>query len=549
MRILIVGGVAGGASAAARARRLSENAEIVIFERGEHVSFANCGLPYHISGAIKDREKLIIQTPVSLLRRLNIIVNVKTEVIKVNRQDKYIEVKDLTTGAIRSESYDALILSPGAEPIKPPMPGLELPQVMTLRNIADMDKIKHYVDAKGAKHAVVVGGGYIGLEMTEALRERGLAVTVIELSAQVMGPADPEMAYYLHQELSKHGVSVKFGVSVKAILPKDLKVHVELSDATSITTDMVILAIGVKPDVHLAKEAGLDIGARGGIATYENMQTNDPNIYAVGDAVEVEEFVTGTRSLIPLAGPANRQGRIAADNILKRDSVYKRTQGTAVCKLFDLTIAMTGINEKILTRMNMPYAKVYTHGNDHASYYPNSKQIHMKLLFDPKTGKIFGAQAVGESGVDKRIDVLAVALRAGMTVYDLQDLELCYAPPYGSAKDPVNFLGFIAANALKGDVQHCYIEDIKNVKQDQVILDVRSAKEAAAGMITGAINISIDELRGELGKLSKDKEYLAYCQVGLRGYLACRILSQRGFKCRNFSGGYLTYQASIGINV
>ncbi len=547
MRILIVGGVAGGASAAARARRLSEDAEIIIFERGEHVSFANCGLPYHIGGAIKERDKLIIQTPASLFKRLNIIVKVKTEVIKINRDAKYIEVKDLLSGQISKESYDALILSPGAEPIKPPMPGLDLPQVMTLRNIPDMDKIKHRVDSNHAKRAVIVGGGYIGLEMAEALRERGLEVVIIELSNQVMGPADPEMAFYLHETLSKHGVSIKFGVSVKAFYEAKDGIDVELSNQERIKTDLVILAIGVKPDVALAKEAGLTIGARGGIATNSAMQTNDPNIYAVGDAVEVDEFVTGTKALIPLAGPANRQGRMAADNIFNRHSVYKKTQGTAVCKLFDLTIAMTGVNEKILKRMNMSYAKIYTHGNDHASYYPDSKQIHMKLLFDPTTGKILGAQAVGQSGVDKRMDVLAVALRAGLTVYDLEDLELCYAPPYGSAKDPVNFLGFVAANALKGDVTHCYIDDIKNISKDQVLLDVRSVKEAQAGMIPNAVNIPIDDLRGALATLSKDKEYLAYCHVGLRGYLACRILKQRGFKCRNFSGGYLTYQASVGV--
>lgn len=547
MRILIVGGVAGGASAAARARRLSEKAEIIIFERGEHVSFANCGLPYHIGRVIKERNNLLIQTPESLLRRHNIIVKVKTEVMKINRVEKFVEVKDLTTGKINQEPYDALILSPGAEPIKPPMPGLDLPHVMTLRNILDMDRIKHRVDTNNAKKSVIVGGGYIGLEMAEALRERGLDVTIIELSNQVMGPADPEMAYYLHQELSRQGVYVKFGVSVKAFYQTKEAIEVELSNLEKINTDLVILAIGVKPDVALAKEAGLSIGDRGGITTNRAMQTNDPHIYAVGDAVEVDEFVTGTKALIPLAGPANRQGRMAADNIFNRNSVYKKTQGTAVCKLFDLTIAMTGVNEKILRRLNKVYAKIYTHGNDHASYYPGSKQIHMKLLFDPSNGEILGAQAVGEQGVDKRIDILAVALRAGMTVYDLEDLELCYAPPYGSAKDPVNFLGFIAANTLKGDVQHCHIEDIKSLKPDQVLLDVRSTKEAQAGMMPGAVNISIDDLRGALGSLSKDKEYLAYCHVGLRGYLACRILMQHGYKCRNFSGGYLTYQASVGV--
>lgn len=547
MRILIVGGVAGGASAAARARRLSEDAEIIIFERGEHVSFANCGLPYHIGGVIKEREKLLIQTPDSLYKRFRIQTKVKTEVTKIDRSQKQVHVKNLLTGQETVEPYDFLILSPGADPIKPPMPGLELPQVMTLRNLSDMDKIKMRIDQHQAKKVIVVGGGYIGLEMTEALRERQVAVTVIELSNQVMGPADPEMAYYLHEELKKHDVDLKFGVSAKGFTLKGNVVTAELSDGQKIDCDAVILAIGVKPEVSLAKDAGLEIGQRGGIVVNEQMCTNDPTIFAVGDAIEVDEFVTGSKALIPLAGPANRQGRIAADNIFGRNSIYKKTQGTAVCKLFDLTIAMTGVNEKILKRMNLQYEKVYIHSNHHASYYPGASQISLKLLFDPASGKILGAQAVGKEGVDKRIDVLAVALRAGMTVYDLEHLELCYAPPYGSAKDPVNFLGFVAANVLKGDVANFHSENLKDLKSDQVILDVRSAKEAQAGMISGAVNIPIDDLRDHLSKLSKDKEYVAYCQVGLRGYLACRILTQKGFKCRNLSGGYQTYKASQWI--
>ncbi len=541
---MIIGGVAGGASAAARARRLSENAEIIIFERGEHVSFANCGLPYHIGGVIKERENLIVQTPDSLFKRFRIQTKIKTEVIKIDRLQKNIIVKDLLTGLETKESYDFLILSPGADPIKPPMPGLDLPQVMTLRNLPDMDKIKSKVDQNKAKKVVVVGGGYIGLEMTEALRERGVAVTIIELSGQVMGPADPEMAYFLHQELKRNGVDLQFGVSVKGFYPKTEGVIAELSNGQKIDCDAVILAIGVKPEVSLAKEAALETGQRGGIVVDEQMRTNDPCIFAVGDAVEVDEFVTGTKALIPLAGPANRQGRIAADNIFGRTSIYKKTQGTAICKLFDLTIGMTGVNEKILKRLNMPFEKVYIHSNNHASYYPGATQMSLKLLFDPQNGKILGAQAVGKEGVDKRIDVLAVALRAGMTVYDLEHLELCYAPPYGSAKDPVNFLGFVAVNMLKGDVTNCHSEDLKT---DQVLLDVRSSKEFTEGMIPGAVNINIDDLRDHLSGLNKEKEYIAYCQVGLRGYLACRVLTQNGFKCRNLSGGYQTYKAVKGI--
>lgn len=546
MRILIVGGVAGGASAAARARRLSEDAEIIIFERTEHVSFANCGLPYHVGGVIKERAKLLVQTPESLYRRFRITTKVKTEVLSIDRSQKNITVKNLVTGQESKEAYDFLILSPGADPIKPPMPGLGLPQVLTLRNLADMDKIIAKIAQGKAQKALVVGGGYIGLEMTEALCERGLRVTIVELSSQVMGPCDPEMAYYLHQELTKHGVELKFGVSVKSFSQASDGVLAELSDGQSITCDFVILAIGVKPDVSLAKNAGLTIGERGGIVVNDKMQTNDPSIFAVGDAIEVEEFVTGTKALIPLAGPANRQGRIASDNIFGRNVIYKKTQGTAICKLFDLTIGMTGVNEKILKRMNMLYEKVYIHPNHHASYYPGAVPMSMKLLFDPKSGKILGAQAVAIQGVDKRIDVLAVALRAGMTVYDLENLELCYAPPYGAAKDPVNFLGFVAANLLKGDFKQCHSDDIKSLKPDQIILDVRSAKEAQAGMIAGAVNIPVDDLRDKLRELSKDIEYLTYCQVGLRGYLACRILMQNGFKCRNLSGGYQTYKSTLG---
>jgi NADPH-dependent 2,4-dienoyl-CoA reductase/sulfur reductase-like enzyme len=395
MRILIVGGVAGGASAAARARRLSEEAEIVIFERGEHVSFANCGLPYYVGEVIKERQKLLVQTPDSLYKRFRIQTRIKTEVLKIDRTQKNIVVKDSLSGKESTESYDYLILSPGADPIKPPMPGLELPEVMTLRNLEDMDRIKLKVDGQKAKKVTVVGGGYIGLEMTEALRERALEVSIIELSDQVMGPADPEMAYYLHQELKKHGVEMNFGVSVKGFYKAGEGISAELSNGEKIVCDFVVLAIGVKPEINLAKQAGLEIGQRGGILVNEQMRTNDPAIFAVGDAVEVDEFVTGSKALIPLAGPANRQGRIAADNIFGRNSIYKKTQGTAICKLFDLTIGMTGVNEKILKRMNLPYEKVYIHSNNHAGYYPGATQISMKLLFDPRNGRIWGGSSGG----------------------------------------------------------------------------------------------------------------------------------------------------------
>lgn len=544
MRILIIGGVAGGASAAARARRLSEEAEIIIFERGEHVSFANCGLPYHIGGTIKKKEKLLLHTPESLYKRFRIQTKVKTEVLQINPDKKHIIVRDLTTQDERTEPYDFLILSPGADPIKPPLPGLGLPQVMTLRNLADMDAIKLSIENGKTKKAIIIGGGYIGLEMTEALRENGLAVTLIELSQQVMSPADPEMAYALYQELKKHEVSIKFGVSVKAFHPSGEGILVELSNEQKIPADFAILAIGVTPEVTLAKEAGLEIGQRGGIVVNEQMRTSNSAIFAVGDAVEIEDLVTTNKALIPLAGPANRQGRIAADNIFNRYSVYKKTQGTAICKLFNLTIGMTGANEKTLKRMKLAYEKIYIHSFSHANYYPGAAQISIKLLFDANNGKILGAQAVGTEGVDKRVDILATALRGKMTVYDLENLELCYAPPYGSAKDPINFLGFVAANILKKDVLQFHAKDLATLKPNQIILDVRSNTETQDGIIPGAINISLDGLRDQLGQLSKDKEYLTYCQVGLRGYLACRILSQKGFKCRNLSGGYQTYLAS-----
>ncbi|MBF0511678.1 MAG: FAD-dependent oxidoreductase [Candidatus Omnitrophica bacterium] len=546
MRILIVGGVAGGASAAARARRLSENAKIIIFERGEHVSFANCGLPYHIGGVIPDRQKLLIQTPEALRKRFCIDVRVRTEVQKIDRIQKMLTVQDLVTGKEYQEAYDYLVLSPGAAPIKPPIPGLDLPEVFTLRNIADMDRIKNCVDSHLKKRAIIVGGGYIGLEMAEALRTRGLGVTIIELSSQVMGPVDPEMAYYLHEELRKNGAEIKFGVSVKGFYKQGDEILAELSNGQKIPGELVVLAIGVKPEVKLAQEAGLEIGERGGIVTNEEMKTSDPYIFAVGDALEVDDLVTSTKALIPLAGPANRQGRIAADNIFGRHSIYKKTQGTAICKVFDLTIAMTGASEKILQRLKKPFEKVYIHSPNHAGYYPNAKQISMKLLFCPNSGKILGAQAVGMDGVDKRMDVLSVALRAGMTVFDLENLELCYAPSYGSAKDTVNFLGFVASNLMRGDVGICHTADVVHLKEDQVVLDVRSPQEAQAGMIPSAINIPIDCLRDKISTLSKDKEYLVYCQVGLRGYLASRVLTQNGFKCKNLSGGYQTYKASLG---
>jgi len=541
-RILIVGGVAGGASAAARARRLSEDAEIIMFERSGYISFANCGLPYHIGGQIKDRDRLLVQTPESMRKRFNIDVRVQTEVTKINRKAKTVETKNLATGEEKTESYDVLVLSPGAAPFKPPITGIE--NTLVLRNVEDMDTIIKFIEEANIKNSVVVGGGFIGLEMAEALIDRNIKVTVVELADQVMGPVDPEIASSIHSELAANGVDLRLGTSVKSFEKiSDNKIKIELSTGENIESDMAIMAIGVKPETILAKDAELKIGERGGILVDEYMKTNDENIFAVGDAVEVKDFVGGFQTLVPLAGPANRQGRIVADNIFGRLTSYKKTQGTSICKVFNTSVAMTGMNEKSLKREKVSYEKVYIHPASHAGYYPGAHPMNLKLLFSPETGKIFGAQAVGADGVDKRIDVISTAIRSGLTVFDLEELELCYAPPYGSAKDPVNYAGFVAANILRGDCEICHVNDVLNPGDNQIILDVRTKAEVETGKIHDSINISVDDLRGKLTELSREKEYLVYCAVGLRGYVACRILTQNGFKCKNLSGGFKTYKA------
>ncbi len=545
MRLVVIGGVAGGASAAARARRLDEDAEIILLERGEFVSFANCGLPYHIGGTIKEREKLLVQTPKTLYANLRIDVRIRTEAVRINRERKEVVVRSAETGTEQTISYDKLIISPGAEPIRPPIPGADDPRVKTLRSMADMDGIIALLGEKAPTHSLIIGGGYIGLEMAEALRDRGLGVTLVELAPQVMGPIDAEMAALLHRTLKMNGVDLRLETSVTRFEAAGNTLKAWLNNGESVDCGLVMMAIGVKPDIGLAKDAGLQIGDRGGILVNDHMLTNDPNIYAVGDAVEVKDFVGGFQTLIPLAGPANRQGRIAADNAMGRDSAYKDTQGTGICKVFELAVGMTGMNEKSLKRAGMPYEKIYVHPASHASYYPGASPISLKLLFDPNDGHILGAQAVGTDGVDKRIDVLAVAIRAGMTVYDLEEMELSYAPPYGSAKDAVNYAGFVASNVLRGDVGIFHTEEAVNPTEDQVLLDVRTAEEVAAGTIPGAMHIHIQELRDRLGELPKDKELLVFCQVGLRGYLACRILTQRGYRCRNLTGGYKTYSITM----
>jgi len=546
-RILIVGGVAGGASAAARARRLSETAEIVMFERGPHISFANCGLPYHIGGVIQDRAKLLVQTPASLGQRFDLDIRVWTEVTAIDRTAREVSVRNVRTGQTYRERYDALVLSPGAEPIRPPLPGFDDPRVLSLRNLQDMDRILAAADKARLQRALVGGGGFIGLEVAEALRERGLRVALVEREAQVMPPVDPEMATPVHDELQRHGVDLRLRTSVTAFEGTDA-LEAILSDGSRLAVDFAVLAIGVRPETRLAREAGLELGPRGGIRVNDRMQTSDPAVYAVGDAVEVMDQVSGEPILVPLAGPANRQGRIAADVILGRESRYQATQGTAIVKVFGLTLGATGLSEKALLRLGRPYLKVYLHPASHATYYPGAHAISLKLLFTPEEGRLLGAQAVGADGVDKRVDLLAMALRAGMTVHDLEDQELCYAPPYGSAKDPVNMAGFVAANVLKGDVALWEPQELP-AGPDQVLLDVRTLQEHQNGTLPGAAHLSVDELRDREEELDPQKEYLVFCQVGLRGYLACRQLTQRGFRARNLSGGYRRWLMEQGSAV
>jgi NADPH-dependent 2,4-dienoyl-CoA reductase/sulfur reductase-like enzyme/rhodanese-related sulfurtransferase len=546
-KVLIVGGVAGGASAAARARRLNEDAEIIIFERGEYISFANCGLPYHIGEIIKDREKLLVQTPEAMRKRFNIDVRIKSEVVSIDKKKKQVTVCDLAEGTEYNESYDVLVLSPGASPFVPPTEGGDSKRIFTLRNIPDMDAIKAVVDNDKPGRAVVIGGGFIGLEMAEVLAARGVKVSIVELAPQVFAPVDPEMATPIHQELLLKGVDLQLNTSVEKFVEQGDKIMAHLKNGKVIESSLVIMAIGVKPETALAKAAGLAIGERGGISVDGYMRTSDPNIYAVGDAVEVTDFVGGHKTLVPLAGPANRQGRIAADNIFGKKSTYKNTQGTAVCKIFDITAGATGMNERMLERAGAAFEKIYVHSSSNAGYYPGAAPMAFKLLFNPDNGKVLGAQIVGTKGVDKRIDVIAVAIRAGLTVHQLGDLELSYAPPYGSAKDPVNYAGFVASNIMDGLAAICHTEDIEKINDNQQLLDVRTEGEFKNGAIEGAVNIPVDELRSRLGEIPKDKEIMIYCQVGLRGYIACRILNQKGFKCRNLTGGYKTYKASVAM--
>ena len=546
--ILIVGGVAGGATAAAHARRMSEEAEIIIFERGPHVSFANCGLPYYVGGEIKEKEDLLVQTPENLRHRFNLDVRVMSEVTIIDPLNKRIEVSSTTSNEKYWKSYDELILSTGAKPLKPPIPGIDRPGHFTVRGIPDVESINEWITRQKARRAVVIGGGFIGLEMTEQLQKSGLQVSVVEAIAQVMSPLEPEMTGWLHQELQNNGIDLHLGDPVdQFIAPKKddptAASIVELKSGAQLSADVVILGLGVQPETTLAKKAGLKIGEKGGIQVNEFLGTSDPHIWAIGDAVEVQDFVTQEPVLIPLAGPANRQGRIVAENIFGNHIKYPGTCGTSILRLFECCVASTGANEKTLKRLNLQYDVVYLHPPSHATYYPGAHKLSMKILFHPENGKLLGAQIVGQDGVDKRIDVLATALKAGMTVHDLEDLELAYAPPFGSAKDPVNLAGMVAQHVVHHDIQNTQWNEIENLDSSQsILLDVRDADEHDLGFIPNSQHIPLPELRKRIDELPKDKEIIVYCQTGQRSYFASRFLIQKGFKAKNLSGAYRTWK-------
>ncbi|TSI09723.1 CoA-disulfide reductase [Lysinibacillus sp. BW-2-10] len=547
-KVIIVGGVAGGATAAARLRRISEKIDIILVERGEYISFANCGLPYYIGETIKDRNKLLVQTVEGMSERFNLDIRNLSEVESIHPEEKTVTIKNLQTGEVYKETYDKLLLSPGARPIVPPIPGLNDNQALfTLRNVPDTDRIKNYVDTQKPEKAVVIGGGFIGIEMAENLVDRGIEVTIIEMANQIMAPIDFEMASILHKHLKEKGVNLILENGVQAFANQGKKVV--LSDGTEIQTDMTILSIGVRPENELAKTAGLELGERGGIIVNEYLQTSNQDIYAVGDAVEVVDYINGKKAMIPLAGPANRQGRIAANNIMGKNEKYEGTLGTSIAKVFDLTVAATGNNEKTLKRLGVAYEVVHIHPSSHAGYYPGAAPIALKLIFDKETGKIFGAQAVGADGVDKRMDVIATAIKGNLTVEDLTNLELSYAPPYSSAKDPVNMAGYVATNIMLGDLEQIQWHEVDQVVADGgLLIDVREAKERENGYIPGSINISLNDLRENLDEIPKDQTVYVSCQVGLRGYLASRILKNNGFDVKNVDGGWKTYSSVYGVN-
>ena len=545
MKVIIVGGVAGGATAAARIRRLDERAEIVVFERSGFISYANCGLPYYIGDVITDAEELTLQTPESFYSRFRVDMRVHHEVTAIHPEKKTVSVKNLKTGEKFEESYDKLILSPGAKPTKPRFPGADLDKVFTLRTVEDTLRIKNYINEKHPQSVVLVGGGFIGLELAENLRELGMDVTVVEYAKQLMSPFDLDMAAFIHNEMRKHGVKLVLGRAVEGLEEKDDGIKVLLRDDAPLHADMVVLAIGVTPDTVLAKDAGLELGIKGSIIVNDRMETSIPDIYAAGDAVQVKNFVTGEDALISLAGPANKQGRIIADNVCGLDSRYKGSQGSSVIKVFDMTAALTGINERTAKAMGIDADTVILSPMSHAGYYPGGKVMTMKVVFEKGSYRLLGAQIVGYEGVDKRIDVLATAIRAGMKATDLKELDFAYAPPYSSAKDPVNMAGFMIDNIANGVLKQWHLEDVENLPRDGsvTLLDARTVGEYAQGHIDGFKNIPVDELRERLDEVEKGKPVYVICQSGLRSYIASRILEGNGYTAYNFAGGFRFYDA------
>ena len=543
MKVVIVGGVAGGATAAARIRRLDEQAEIVVFERSGYISYANCGLPYYIGGVITDQAELTLQTPESFWQRFRVDMRVRHEVIAIHPERKAVSVRNLSTGETFEESYDKLLLSPGAKPTQPELPGVG--QVFTLRTVEDTLRIHEFVKTHHPRSVVLAGGGFISLEMAENLRELGMEVTMVQRPKQLMNPFDPEMASFIHAKMRKKGVRLLLGHTVEGFEEAPGGVRVLLKGAEPLEAELVVLAIGVTPDTQLAKEAGLELGVKGSIAVNDRMEPSVPDIYAVGDAVQVQHFVTGEHTLISLAGPANKQGRIAADNICGGNSRYQGSQGSSVVKVFDMTAAATGINEQAARKAGIECDKVYLSPASHAGYYPGGRLLNMKVLFEKNTYRLLGAQIVGSEGVDKRIDVLATAIRAGLTALDLKDLDLAYAPPYSSAKDPVNMAGFMIENLANGTVRQFHWDEVDALPRDGsvTLLDTRTAEEYQSGHIEGTIHIPVDELRERMNELKTGKLVYVICQSGLRSYIACRILEQNGFACRNLAGGYRLYES------
>ena len=543
MKVIIVGGVAGGATAAARIRRLDEQADIVVFERSGYISYANCGLPYYIGGIIQDRSELTLQTPESFFSRFRVAMRVRHEVTAIHPDQKTVSVKNLETGEEFEESYDKLILSPGAKPTQPRLPGVGLDKLFTLRTVEDTFRIKEYINENHPRSAVLAGGGFISLELAENLRELGMEVTIVQRPKQLMNPFDPDMAAFIHSEMRRHGVKLALGHTVEGFQEQGGGVDVLLKDEAPLHADMVVLAIGVSPDTGLAKEAGLELGVKGSIVVNDRMETSAPDIYAVGDAVQVKHFVTGQDVLLSLAGPANKQGRIAADNICGGDSRYLGSQGSSVIKVFSMTAATTGVNETNARKAGLDVDTVILSPMSHAGYYPGGKVMTMKVVFEKETYRLLGAQIVGYEGVDKRIDVLATAIRAGLKATELKDLDLAYAPPYSSAKDPVNMAGFMIENIANGVLKQWHLADALPRDGSVTLLDTRTVGEYASGHIDGFLNIPVDELRERLGELDKGKPVYVICQSGLRSYIACRILHGNGFECYNFSGGFRFYDA------